>query len=128
MFNEMGRHSDLIKKYGVIFAFSRKQFEEQANPEYTYSKLGMGGFIPSHNVSSYEEGLDKIDQDRKEYYTSCSKRLKTYVFYELANHEAHLSYDYIADVLPLVKNLGVDRNKLIDYYNEWVGTLTEDNY
>lgn len=50
----------LFAKYGVIFAFSQSQFDEQEQKGVKYSKCGMGMFMPSVNVEAFFKELEAL--------------------------------------------------------------------
>lgn len=45
--------SACFKKYGVFFAFSNDQFENQMKEDVQYTRMGMGMFCPKDNVTDF---------------------------------------------------------------------------
>lgn len=87
--------SNCFKQYGVFFAFSGKQFEEQKDPDIPtsdYVHTGMGMYLPEKNAKKCLEKLshivmDGVKQDMKE------NGKENIIRRELYNHEAFYTGD-----------------------------------
>lgn len=92
--------TELLNKYGVFFAFSNKQFDEQKQDGKIYVQLPSGALCPKENVTSflkeYNLIIDQgIAQDLKE------NGRENIIKRELCNHEC----SYTGDIQPCVDAL-----------------------
>lgn len=82
----------LFDKYGVFFAFSKKQLEKNKKDGEKYYSLGSGMFVPQKNIEKFEKEYSSIGENfvknAKEKFTACE-----IIKYELANHEYYITYD-----------------------------------
>ena len=100
------RTTETLKKYGVFWAFSNQQFEENKTPLQEWDKyvsIGMGGYMPKSKVNEF---LDAMEADKKWYKNAIKsqKLRKQEIAYELANHEAY----YTGDISDTMEALGKD--------------------
>lgn len=103
---ERTKYDNLFNEVGIIWAFSDKQFTEQAQKDTKYSSIGNGGYIPSANVDAYLTGLKQIDLWAK----NTKKNDEEIILYELNNYECFYIGD-IEEALPRLKELGYTLNE-----------------
>jgi hypothetical protein len=90
----------LFAKYGVIFAFSQSQFDEQKQEGVKYSQCGMGMFMPYVNVEAFFKELGDL------HVAGRAKRVKEFgpngvIEKEYFNYETQIT----GDVASLIENL-----------------------
>ena len=98
--------SDVIKKCGVFFAFSNKQFEEgktTLKEGEKYISIGLGGFMPKGNIESWQTSMNEIDQWFKSQTQASEQSRYDHIAYELINHEAY----YTGDIQTTLDALGL---------------------
>jgi hypothetical protein len=94
--------SSLFKETGTIFAFSKKQFDEQRQEGVVYTNCGSGMLCPKNNVENLINGLKKIfDEGVKQDLAENGK--EKIIRRELFNHEAF----YTCDIQPTIDALSV---------------------
>ena len=96
--------NNLMTSLGVFWAFSNKQFDENKTPLQEgekYVDIGMGGYIPKHNVEALLDGMKEIENTFKKQVKE-NKQREAYILYELNNHEAY----YTNDIDPTLEALG----------------------
>jgi len=112
------RMSELKKEYGLVWAFSKEQFNEQKEEGKDYVALGAGGYIPKENAKPYMKAQDEL---LKEYKEKRLERMgkKKLIHYELANHECQISYDYDCVVAALA-GYGITEQDVADEWQEFL--------
>lgn len=90
------RVNELMKRTGVFFAYSNKQFEENRTPlreGEKYVSIGAGGYLPKGNVEAFHAGFEEIDK----WYDGeiAGNGLgEAEVMYEINNHECYYTGDF----------------------------------
>ena len=90
----------IFEKYGVFFAFSNEQFNENKTTlkeGEKYVSMGLGGYIPKSNLDAYLDAMEANNKAKKQAIKD-NKQRKANIMYELGNHEAGYTYD-IEDTL-----------------------------
>jgi len=100
---QQDKRSAILNRYGIFFAFSTKQFDEQKQEDVTYVSGGSGMFIPKNNVEDVKSAFAQcLKECTKEFQEQI--QLDDYITYELANHEAWYTGD-IYTALEVVQTL-----------------------
>lgn len=94
----------LIKKYGMFFAFSNAQFEENKTPlvegdEYVSF---CGGYMPKSNAKAWLKESSAIINEFETAVLNNPVLKKEHILYELENHEAF----YVGDIENTLDFLG----------------------
>ena len=114
-FNEIKKDFDKkineeIKKAGVFFAFSNKQFEENRTykniKDMKYLSIGYGGYIAKKDKPKYDNFNHKIYKQLKDNFIKQVNK-NDFILYELYNHECYYTYE-LEEVTNIIK----------DYYNQ----------
>lgn len=111
MIKHANQLSSIYDELGIFYAFSTDQFNKRKVDGVTYLRGASGMLIPKENTEQYTSKM-------KEHFSNVKKDFQNtidvndYIKYELANHEAYYTGDWI-DVLPMVQ----------DYYP----TVTEED-
>ena len=87
------KNSATFKKYGLFFAFSDKQFEENKTPLEegdTYVSYGGGGYCPKNKFKDLSSEFDKNIAWMEEQTKLFPKEA---IGYELGNHECYYTGD-----------------------------------
>lgn len=96
----------LYTQMGVFWAFSNEQWQEnktQLQEGEKYVSIGMGGYMPKHNVDALTAGSKAILATFKAQVAEHKQR-EAYILYELNNHEA----GYTGDITDTLRALGSD--------------------
>ena len=113
------RQTDLFKKTGTFFAFSKKQYEEQADKSKTYVYLGAGmytekQFAKDQIEKHYQIYKDAMKQDIKE------NGHQAIILRELRNHEAFYTNDTESTIEALKDYPGITKQDIMKVYkNRW---------
>lgn len=84
------KQSEIFQKYGVFFAFSDQQFEENKTPLEEgdkYARLFGGGFCPKSKVDAMLKDLQDLSAWFQDQINTAGLR-DAHILYELNNHEA----------------------------------------
>ena len=82
----------LFQKYGVIFAFSKGQFNEQKVDGVKYSNAGMGMLIPTTNIDAFFSELERLHNQGRAHNLN-KKGVNGIIEYEYFNHETQITGD-----------------------------------
>jgi len=111
--------TELFKKTKTFFAFSTKQYKEQAKAGIKYIDMGGGMITPTENVKEVIETLDTIhkegmNQDIKE------NGHQAIILRELQNYEAFYTNDTEQTIEALEDYPGITKQDIIKVYkNRW---------
>jgi len=111
------KQSALLKKYGVFFAFSEKQWNEGVNPELTkadYSAV-MGGYCPTKNAAEFIVEHAKVVQAAVAEDVA-ENGLQAIIIRELNNHECYCTGD-IYDAVEALKLYNVPAEEVNKVFN-----------
>lgn len=103
--------SELFQKHGVFFAFSKKQYNEQADPSKKYVSLtGTGGFCPEETAMEFMEELGDLQRKQRD------EKLETFgkekiILYELRNHECFYTGDY-SEIYEDMEDYGITKEEV----------------
>ncbi len=109
----------LIKMYGMFFAFSKKQFEENKTPLAEgdkYVSFGGGGFLPKSNAKAWQDESCAAITEFETIVGNDPVLRKENILYELENHEAF----YVGDIETTLDFLGkgYTEEEVWSVYNE----------
>ena len=109
--------TELFKKTGTFFAFSTKQYDEQANKKIEYIQMGGGMITPTENVKEVIETMhqiiqDGMDQDIKE------NGHQAIILRELQNHEAFYTNDTEETIEALKDYPGITKQDITKVYRQ----------
>ena len=110
--------TELLKKCGVFFAFSDKQFEENKTPlkeGEKYVSIGGGGYLPKSKVDAFRQGMEAINNYGKEK-VKVNDLAENEILFELQNHECFYTGDY-SDVVDMFKGTYTEK-QIRDVYNK----------
>lgn len=97
--------SDLHEQFGLFWAFSQKQYEENKTPkeeDEKYVSIGGGGFVPK---SKCQPLLDEMENIEKWYNEEIKTNFKKEaIAFELANHECYYTGE-IDDVVNIFEGV-----------------------
>lgn len=111
----------LFNETGTFFAFSKKQYEDQAKANVIYVSLGAGMFCPKENVEALTSGLETINaqgiaQDLAE------NGKDAIIVRELHNHEAFY-VGSISDTVGALADYPITRDEVRAVYNRVAPTV-----
>jgi hypothetical protein len=120
------KQTELFSKTGTFFAFSKKQYEEEAVDGVKYASLGSGFIVPKDNIDALLTGLesihtDGIDQDIAE------NGIKEIIWRELANHEAQITCS-IDDTVEALGDYPITREDVQAQWKGYWNNCVEHNY
>jgi hypothetical protein len=109
--------TELFTKTGTFFAFSTKQYNEQANKKIEYIQMGAGMITPTENVKEVIETMhqiiqDGMDQDIKE------NGHQAIILRELQNHEAFYTNDTEETIEALKDYPGITKQDITKVYRQ----------
>lgn len=104
-----------FNRAGAFFAFSDKQFKEEAKEGIEYRSLGAGLICPKKTAKQLMKDIadvteNGIKQDLKENWA------EKIIARELYNHEAFYTGD-IADTMSALSGYGFSKEKIVEVYN-----------
>jgi len=95
----------IMKKFGAFFAFSKKQFEERADPNLEYATMGSGMITPKENARSMMDEMNAaFDEHVKQ--TLSEHSVDKLIDHELANYECQIVNDW-SDAADALKPFGI---------------------
>jgi hypothetical protein len=111
----------LFNETGTFFAFSNKQYDDQAKAGIEYASLGAGIICPKGNVKALVAGLETINaqgiaQDLAE------NGKDGVIERELHNHEAFY-VGSIRDTVDALSDYGITREEIRQVYNRVAPTV-----
>jgi hypothetical protein len=89
--------SELFKKTGSFFAFSKSQFDEASKPDVKYTSVGYGLICPSENVDELLKSLDEINAIAVKLDVE-ENGAEAIIRREYFNHETQISSDRTAAI------------------------------
>lgn len=98
------KHSELFKTFGLFFAFTDKQFEENKTPikeGAKYIHVGGNGYLPEYNVEDFKKGMEDINQWYNAETSKEGMRDKL-IAHELINYECY----YVGSIEDALDALG----------------------
>ncbi len=106
--------SELFKRTNTIFAFSKKQFDEQKKEGVKYVNMGQGMLTDKKYVEDVINGLHKIAKEgmAKDLKENGKERV---ILRELANHEAYYTGEIDATYEAL-KNYGITQEEIMKMF------------
>ena len=104
------RMSEIFARYGVFFAFSADQYQEQAHAGTKYVHCGAGMVCPEGHVA---EMTAEIEAAIKAFHAAdlAENGKAKIIWRELANHEAQITHD-ITDTAEALKGYGITREEV----------------
>lgn len=81
------KQSALFKEYGVFFAFSQKQFDEQRKEGVRYVSAEFGMILPKDKVDAFMDAHQKLIEENQARHKA-EVDMDEYILYELYNHES----------------------------------------
>ena len=112
--NTQDRISKALKDNGAFFAFSKKQFDEQAIQGTKYTYCGSGMVAPKNKAKKLLEDLEQARlkgvKDRIAKHT-----LEEIIQYELANYECQYFFDEEL-ILEVTKDYGATAEMIQEQY------------
>ena len=87
--------TELFEKYGVFFAFSKKQFDEQKKEGVEYASFGAGGLLPESNLKAFNEAFENLCKEETAFNLANFSK-EELILNELLNQEAFYTY-HISD-------------------------------
>ena len=101
------KQSQILKKFGVFFAYSDDQFTQNKTPKKEgdkYMSLGGGGYMPTSNLKSYLTETSELRKWYKDQINRNKEIRRANIAYELSNHECY----YTGSIEAAVSALGSD--------------------
>lgn len=109
------KQTELFNRLGVFFAFSDKQFKEQAKDGVEYcTVLGAGDCVPKQHAKEFAEQLELIHKEGREKELA-EKGLDQIIEDELANYECWYT-GYIDDAMPSLEAYGATREQVLTVF------------
>lgn len=84
--------SAMIETQGVIFAFSKEQFEENRKEGVVYVNFGRGMLVPRTNIERIKQESDRLHREAQEEFRQWVP-MNDYILYELNNYEVFYTGD-----------------------------------
>ena len=109
--------SALFKKYGVFFAFSNKQYKEQANPDVVkYVRMPSGAICPEENALEFMKAYAKLVDECIEM-DKADHTKEEIIWRELTNHEAYYTGD-ITDTVESLEDYDYSESDVLKVYKK----------
>ena len=109
--------TELFTKTGTFFAFSTKQYNEQANKKIEYIQMGGGMITPTENVKEVIETMHQIIQDGMEQDIKENGH-QAIILRELQNHEAFYTNDTEETIEALKDYPGITKQDITKVYRQ----------
>jgi hypothetical protein len=111
------RQSEILQRYGVFFAFSNKQLEEQKQPGVEYcSVFGAGDCVPKHHAGNFVADFQAAMQAGREQAID-EMGIEGIIRYELNNHEATYTGS-IDDALDALEGYNITREQVLAVFRQ----------
>lgn len=118
--------SGIQDEHGVFFAFSNKQYEDNAKEGVKYINYGYGLFCPKDNIDSFLAEFDAaIEEFRKDDLET--NGMKKIIWRELANHECQLSMD-ISNAVSALKGYGITKEDVEKEWSEYFNYCVDNDH
>ncbi|MDD2462432.1 MAG: hypothetical protein PHI97_00380 [Desulfobulbus sp.] len=113
------------EKYGIFFAFSNKQYEENAKDGIKYINYGFGLFCPKSNIENFLADFGAaVEQFRKDDIAENGK--KKVIWRELSNHECQISMD-ISNAVKALKGYGITKEEVEQEWKEYFNYCVDND-
>lgn len=109
----------LFNKYGVFFAFSQKQFDEQKKENTKYVKLPTGAICPKEHAEAFLREYDQIVDQAIAIDLNENGR-EGVINRELNNHECYYTGD-IESCVDALKDYGITEAEILDQFRKGSG-------
>lgn len=110
----------------AFFAFSQKQYEEQADPNKDYTRCLSGLFCPTENAKKMMDELEAaIDEFHKADLEANGK--EKIIWRELANHEAQISCD-LTSTISALEGYGITEEEVREQWGPYLQHCIENDY
>lgn len=110
------QQTQLFNRLGVIFAFSKKQFDEAKKEGVEYvSVLGVGELVPKEHAKELVEELNKIHVEGRAKELA-EKGIDKIIEEALSNHECFYTWD-LDDAFASLEPYGVTAEQVIAVFN-----------
>lgn len=108
----------MIKEHGAFFAFSNKQFDEQADPgvDKYVSLAGLGLICPKENASKVLEEMDRIVNENIERDKAAHSK-EDIIRRELDNHECGYTMDP-TDAIEALAGYGYSEEDVLEVFRK----------
>ena len=106
--------SEIFNQYGAFYAFSDRQLDELKKEGVKYVNAGAGLICPKENTKLLFDAIEKITNGKIAWELANNTK-KNIIWYQLANHECQISYDF-ENVAKLLKEYGITRTEIA---TEW---------
>ena len=129
MINQLAENqvTDLLNKYHGFFAFSNKQFDEGIKEGFTYVRMPHGMFAPKQYADTLANQICKAYQDAAKTIQG-QKSKKDRIWYELANHECQITYDYSDAVSALSCFDDITEQDVKDQWSSYLQHCVDNDY
>ncbi len=123
---------ELFEKYGMFFAFSKKQFEEGV-AKYkhllkggNWTDCGQGMYIPSCNFDIFDEEYTTLIKTQKEKELA-EKGKKQIIWDALSNYECQIVCS-IEDAIEPLKSYGITEDEINKEYPAYFQMCIDNDY
>lgn len=118
--------TELFNRLGCFFAYSKKQYEEQAIKGINYTIIGAGLLIPSSAVKSFETAHANLVTEAVKQCLA-KNTIEELIHYELANYETQLTGN-ISDAVKALEPLGITREQVQAEYGHFYQHCIDNDY
>ena len=108
--------SNSFKKHGAFFAFSKRQYEDQAKPDIKYMSCGAGLICPEANATALMDDLESIVSEGIKQDIA-ENGVDNIIKRELANHEYGYTWD-ITDTCSALERYGIEKTYIQTMANQ----------
>jgi hypothetical protein len=116
----------LLTETGSFFAFSKKQLDEQAEPETHYTHVGAGLLVPREKVPHVIQELEAINFQGITMDVA-DHGMKAIIHRELGNYEVQISND-LTNVYTALSEYPVTQEEIQAEYREYYQTCIENDW
>ena len=125
-FNTESLQTKAFNDNGAFFAFSDKQYEEEAKLGVKYVSMGCGMIVPKENAPLLFSALESINSQKIEWELANNTK-KEIIWYQMANHEVQLNGDY-SEVISLMKEYDINDEEVKKEYSGYFQHCIDNDY
>ena len=125
-YNLESKQTEILNRNEAFYAFSQKQFDEQAKQDTEYVQVGHGCVCPKDNCKNLIDEL-KNSYDEKIKWELENNTKKDIIWYELANHECQITGSF-ESIVDLMSCYGITVSEIAEEFRPYYDHCVENDY
>jgi len=116
----------IMEKFGAFFAFSKKQFEEEADPNIVYAIMGSGMITPKEHARKMMDEMNAAFNEHVKQ-TLAEHSVDNLIDDELANYECQIVSDW-SDAADALEPFGITSEQVAARFPAYMRKCIENDW